>query len=294
MELRQLKYFVKAAEIGNFTAAAKELFVTQSTLSQQIMSLEAELNTHLFDRVGKKVLLTEGGQILLEHARYVLEEVEKSRQAIDELQGLLTGELRIGVTYAFTSMLLPLLVSFPQKYPGIRLRIVYASPNELERKLRDQELDMLLTFHSKDHEEGLEMRPLLKSRIVMAVSKKHPMAGKKSVGIKSLKGMEMILATPGYSSRDFLDEILKKHEVNLSVKIEMNDVHSLLSLVEKGHWATLLNERAVTGWKNIVVIPLEGQDWVRKSYVITLKGIRLKKSAARFIQELEKVTAELK
>lgn len=291
MELRQLKYFVHAAEKGNFTAAAEELYITQSTLSQQIMQLESELNTHLFDRIGRKVRLTESGQVMLEHARFVLAEVDKTRQAIEDLQGLLTGELRIGVTYAFTALLLPLLTSFPKKYPGIRLRIVYAAPDELMPKLLAADLDIVLTFHTSGQDEALNMVPLLKSRIVMAVSKNHRLATAKSLPIEALKGVDMILATRGYSSRDFLDEILYKHNISLSVGIEMNDVHSLLSLVEKGHWATLLNERAVAGWKNIVAIPVKGKEWERRSYIITQKGTHPKKSAVRFIEELLKLTA---
>jgi LysR family cyn operon transcriptional activator len=292
MELRQLKYFVHAAEKGNFTAAADELYITQSTLSQQIMQLESELNTHLFDRIGRRVRLTESGQVMLEHARFVLAEVDKTRQAIEDLQGLLTGELRIGVTYAFTSLLMPILVSFPKKYPGIRLRIVYAPPDELVQKLLAADLDMVLTFHGSGQDSAFEMTPLVKSRIVLAVGKHHRLAGTKNLSIDSLKGVDMILATRGYSSRDFLDEILYKHNIALQVRIEMNDVHSILSLVEKGHWATLLNERAVEGWKNIVAIPVKGQEWVRRSYVITQKGTHPKKSAVRFMEELLKITVE--
>ncbi len=291
MELRQLKYFVHAAEKGNFTAAAEELYITQSTLSQQIMQLESELNTHLFDRIGRRVRLTESGQVLLEHARFVLTEVDKTKQAIEDLQGLLTGELRIGVTYAFTTLLQPILISFPRKYPGVRLRIVYGSPDELVQKLLAADLDMVLSFHTTGQEEQLEMTPLVNSRIVLAVGKHHPLAAKKTLPIESLKGVDMILATRGYSSRDFLDEILYKHNITLSVRIEMNDVHSILSLVEKGHWATLLNERAVTGWKHIRAIPVKGQEWVRRSYIIRQKGTHPKKSAARFVEELQKVTA---
>src|SRR6478735_515380 len=118
MELRQLNYFVKAAEHLHFTEAAAESFVTQSTLSQQIKQLEEELGVLLFDRIGKQVRLTEAGNVFLIHARQVLLEVQKGKQAIAELNNMVTGELRIGVTYAFTSLLIPALLPFSQKYPG--------------------------------------------------------------------------------------------------------------------------------------------------------------------------------
>ncbi|WP_143306639.1 LysR substrate-binding domain-containing protein [Chitinophaga vietnamensis] len=293
MELRQLSYFVKAAEMAHFTAAAAALYITQSTLSQQVKQLEEELGMLLFDRVGKQVRLTEAGRVFLDHARQVLLEVDKSKQAIQDLQQLLTGDLRIGVTYAFTSLLLPVLAAFTAKYPGIHINIDYGSPEELERKLRAAELDFVLAFHTTSEEKDLVMQPLVTSRIVMVVSKRHPLAQRKVVSLKELESTEMILATRGFSSRDFLDEIFHKHKMALSVKIELNDVHSLLSLIEKGHWATLLNERALTGWRNIVAIPVEGREWLRRSYILWQKGTYRKKAAALFVKELlRQVAAE--
>lgn len=133
MELRQLQYFVKAAETMNFTEAAAAVFITQSTLSQQIKQLEEELGLLLFDRIGKHVRITEAGHIFLTHARKILNDVQRSKQAISELQNATIGELNIGVSYAFTSLLLPALAPFSTKYPGIKIFITYGSPEELEK-----------------------------------------------------------------------------------------------------------------------------------------------------------------
>jgi len=98
MELRQLQYFVKAAETMNFTEAASAVFITQSTLSQQIKQLEEELGMLLFDRIGKHVRITEAGHVFLTHAQKILREVQKGKQAISELNNAATGELNIGVS----------------------------------------------------------------------------------------------------------------------------------------------------------------------------------------------------
>ena len=98
MELRQLQYFVKAAEMLHFTEAANELYVTQSTLSQQIKQLEQELGVLLFDRIGKQVQLTEAGHVFLIHARRILSEVNKGKQALADMSNVIGGELHIGVT----------------------------------------------------------------------------------------------------------------------------------------------------------------------------------------------------
>ncbi|PSL43813.1 LysR family cyn operon transcriptional activator [Chitinophaga niastensis] len=289
MELRQLTYFVKAAEIAHFTDAAAALYITQSTLSQQIKQLENELGMLLFDRVGKHVQLTEAGGVFLLHARQILLDVEKGRQAIQDLQNMLSGDLRIGVTYAFTSLLLPILTSFPEKYPGIRIYIEYGTTEVLERKLRASELDFVLAFHQEAFYKDLETQELFSSKIVMVVSKKHKLATLKKVSLQSLKGMDLIRATKGFSARDSMDEVMLKHKIQLTVKIELNDVHSILSLVEKGHWGALLNERALIGWKNLVAIPIEGRELLRRAYIIWQKGTYRKKAADLFANELVKI-----
>lgn len=292
MELRQLAYFVKAAETAHFTEAAASLYITQSTLSQQIKSLENELNMLLFDRVGKHVQLTEAGRVFLLHARQILLDVEKGKQAIEDLQNLLTGDLRIGATYAFTSLLLPALATFPGKYPGIRIFVDYGTTDELERKLRSSELDFILAFHQDAVSKDFESQALFTSKVVMAVSKKHPLAQLKEINLKSLHGMELILATKGFSSRDFLNEVLERHKVFPAVRIELNDVHALLSLLENGHWATLLNERALIGWKNLVAVPIAGKALLRKAYVMWQKGTYRKKAADLFVRELLKAAGK--
>ena len=105
MEIRQLKYFLRVAETLNFSQAARELFITQSTLSQQILHLEQELSQQLFVRNSHEVILTEAGEMLLPMARDSVYMVDNCVQRIQELGQLLTGELNIGVTFSFSGIM---------------------------------------------------------------------------------------------------------------------------------------------------------------------------------------------
>ncbi len=96
IELRHLRYFLAVAEAAHFTRAAEAIYVSQPTLSQQIKQLEADLGTTLFDRIGKRVMLTEAGKILQAHAQRIFTELEQAQQAIQELEGLQRGELAVG------------------------------------------------------------------------------------------------------------------------------------------------------------------------------------------------------
>ena len=289
MEVRQLGYFIKAAELLHFTEAAAASFVTQSTLSQQIKQLEDELGMLLFDRVGKQVRLTEAGNIFLVHARQIILDIKKSKQAIFELANMINGELRIGVTYAFSSMLLPALTPFSEKYPGIMIHVEYGTAGELENKLRTADLDIILAFHEQADSSGLDMQPLFSSRIMMVVAKKNKLSSLGKISLKDLGKLELILPSNGFSSRDLLNEIFRKNNIVPNIKIEMNDVHSLLSMVESGNWATIINEKAIGTWDTLTAIPISGKELYKQAFILWQKGVYRKKSAMLFMEELMKI-----
>ena len=272
----------------NFTEAAAAVFITQSTLSQQIKQLEEELGMLLFDRIGKHVRITEAGHIFLTHARKVLLDVQKGKQAIAELNNAATGELNIGVSYAFTSSLFPVLAPFSTKYPGIKISIISDNHVELEKRLRLAELDLIVAYHNESDDEDLEMQPLFSSSIVMAVAKTNPLAQLKSVNLKQLAELELILPGKGFSSRTFINELFYKHKMSPKIQIELNDVHTLLSLVQDGDWATILNEKTLVGWDRLVAIPIAGQEVKKQSYILWQKGVYRKKAAILFTEQLMK------
>jgi LysR family cyn operon transcriptional activator len=290
MEIRQLGYFVKAAELLHFTKAAEAVYITQSTLSQQIKLLEQELGMPLFDRVGKHVNLTEAGKVFLNHARRVLLEVEKGKQAINDLGNMLAGELRIGVTYAFTSMILPVLPIFSRQYPNLKINLEYGAPEDLELKLKQSELDLILAFHNQSNDPDFDLQPLSKSNIVMVVSKHNKLAKLKSISLKDVLDLNLILPAKGFSSRNFVDELFEKKKIKPSIRVELNDMHSLLSLVQNGDLVSIINEKALIDWDQLVAVPITGNKLSRQSYVIWNKGAYRKKSAVIFAEELLKAS----
>jgi len=289
MEFRQLGYFIKAAEMLHFTHAAEASFVTQSTLSQQIKQLEEELGTQLFDRVGKQIRLTEAGRVFLNHAQQVMRDVKKSKEAIKELNDMVSGELKIGVTYAFSSMLLPALAPFSAKYPGIKIIVEYGTAGELEQQLKLADLDVILAFHDQSDNTGLEMEPLFSSRIMMVVSKRHHLASMKKISLSELGKVELILPSKGFSSRDLLNQLFSERNIKPLIKIEMNDVHSLLSMVDEGQWATIINEKAILTWENLIAIPIAGKEYYKQAFVLWQKGVYRKRSATLFADELIRI-----
>lgn len=289
MELHQLQYFVNAAESLHFTRAAEASFVTQSSLSQQIKKLEEELGMLLFNRRGKQVRLTEAGTIFLKYARQILKQVDAGRQAIQNLNNLIGGDLKIGVTYVFSSMILPALKSFALQYPGLKILVEYGTTESLENKLLSDDLDLVLAFYSKDNGLPVERTSLFSSRMVMAVSKKNLLSELPGIPFKKLQNYTLVLPNREFNSREFLDDLFISHHMQPKIAMELSDIHSLLSLVADSDYVTIVNEKALTGWDNLQAVRLTGINTARKSFVLTAKDTYQKKAAQLFIEELKKV-----
>ena len=156
MELRQLRYFVKVAETLNFSEAARSLFITQSTLSQQIRQLEDSLDTQLLNRTSHSVALTEAGEELLPYARRTLLDAELCEQRIRDLDKGLCGTLNIGVTYSFSPILTESLLTFMKEFPKVKLNILYKPMSELMELLVSRDLDFVLAFKPNEPIPGVE------------------------------------------------------------------------------------------------------------------------------------------
>lgn len=284
MEIFQLRYFVTLAEVLHFTQAAEVCFVTQSGLSQQIKKLEEELAMPLFFRTGKKVRLTEAGSVFLKHAKRVLEDIELGKQAVIDLNDLVGGELRIGVTYIFGSLVLPVVELFAKKYPDLKIIVEYGATEPLQNKLLHNELDMVLVISANEIELPMQKIPLFRSKLVMAVSKGNELAKLESIAFKKLQDIPLILVSRGFNSREFLDHLFQKFDIQPKIPIELNSIHALLQIIENSDWATIVAEKALIGWNGIQAIDLTGVATERTSYIITIKGNYQKKAIGLFIE----------
>lgn len=279
MELRQLKYFIKAAELQNFTDAASLLFITQSTLSQQIKQLEDELRLPLFDRIAKRVRLTEAGKTFLPYARKTVKDAEDGREMLKDLMNLHSGTLTIGVTYGLTDLLTKSVIDFSKQFPEIHLQIGFGTTQDLLSRLDEGKLDLMLSFYQDGKKGNYLVERLFSSCLALIVHQSHPLAGKKQVSIKQLEGLHLLLPSAGYSIRNYLDGVLTKHQVSPDVRMEVNDIPTLLQLVGSGRWATVLMGSSVFNNPGLKVIKITGEGMTRFGSVTWSNGAYRKKAA---------------
>ena len=286
MELRQLKYFVKVAEYLSFSKAARTLYISQSTLSQQIHQLEDELNILLFQRDSHSVSLTEAGKELLPHALDTLHSADSCFDRIRDLQQLLTGKLNIGVTYSFSPILTETLLAFMNKYPGVKLNIYYRSVEELIEMLRHRELDFVLAFKPSVHYEGVESHVIFDNHLAAIVRTDHELAGKNHVKLEDLERYQIALPMTGLQARNELERLLSRYPVDLKVAIELNEVNILLQLVKESQLVTILSESTIYNDPMLRAIPILANENEMEGCVHMLSNDYRKHSMKEFIRML--------
>ena len=223
IELRHLRYFLAVAQTMNFTRAAEFLYVSQPTLSQQIKQLEAELGTTLFDRVGKRVMLTEAGEMLQVYGQQMLVEMENAQSAIQELEGLQRGELTVGVSQMVNAYMVPDLVArFTTSHPAISLCI-------------QEHVDFV-----DPTSPLIQAEPLFDEKLVLVVPKAHRLALQQQIHFDELDNEPLIVLSSSFYSRQVTEESLKAVGARSNFLVEMNSIQAVLATVRaKGAAAVL-------------------------------------------------------
>lgn len=291
MELRQLKYFAKAAETLNFSDAAKALNIAQSTLSQQVKQLEDELDVQLFQRNSHSMSLTEAGMELLPIAMRTLHDAETCIDRVRDLQQLLAGELNIGVTYSFSPILTETVIEFMKKYPRVKLNICYKPMVELMEMLVRRDVDFVFAFRPTDRKVEIESHVLFDNHLAVIVRDNHPLAVKDKVSLEDLVRYDVALPTKGLQARNAFDAHLNKYSVKLNVRIELNEVNILLNLIRQSNLVTVLAEATVYNADGVKAIPLDLPANEMDGCVHMLKNTYRKHSALKFIHMLNESNA---
>lgn len=287
MELRQLKYFIMSAEYLNFSEAAKHLFITQSTLSQQIKQLEFELGFPLFLRNSRHIILTEAGEEFLPFAQKTIRDAEDGVQRLYDLRNVKAGTLRVGVTYSLSSVLTEGLLRFMKEYPNIKLEICYETVNRLMELLICRKLDFVLSYKPVDEIPEIDTIALFENTLSAVVESTHHLAEKKNISLEELCTLPLVLPSRELQARMMLEHLLegKKH-LQLTSQVELNETNILLQMVSTGNYVTVLSTSAVFGNKRFKAIPIDEPGNLMQASMLTLKGSYQKASAKEFIKIL--------
>jgi LysR family cyn operon transcriptional activator len=282
MELRHIRYFVRAAEFLHFTRAAESLCVSQPALSIHIQQLEKELGAPLFDRTGRHVRhvrLTEAGKRLLVHAQDMLRALEEGKQEIADLRGLLSGSVTLGVNNIFVPKLISKCVAeYSAAYPGVDVIVKMANLEELEKSILAGTMDLALAWLPAESDE-IEAEALFSDEIVLVVSPGHPLAHRKQVQLRDLQGLQFALPTIATNIRRLVDAEFAKENVSVSISLEIDDTPARVAFVEAGNAATLAPRKAFEHRPTLRVISIADVKLARSAGLLCQQGVHLSTAA---------------
>ncbi len=250
MEMHQLEYVLAVARYHNFTRAAEEIKISQSSLSQQISKLENELGTNLFVRTTRSVRLTPAGAEFIKHAQRIMSEVKDARRSIQDYVSMVKGELAFGTIPIIGSYNVPnLLKSFQDNYPGIKMRIVEEQCEDLLAMLHAAKIDVALTQVSRP-DPNIRFYPLLSDRMVLVTSSRHHLANRETVNISELKNEKLILTPPNSGHHHDFCGACETAGFTPNVVIDCSIVKTMLSFVREEIGITVLSYKVAMAEKD--------------------------------------------
>ncbi|WP_447978709.1 LysR family transcriptional regulator [Candidatus Nitrospira bockiana] len=241
MEIRQLRYFLAVADCQSFTKAAEKVFVSQPSLSIQIAALEDELGSPLFDRLGRRVELTEAGRVLADYARRILREMELAVESIRDLSGAEVGRLLVGALSTVNSYLIPPLVCrFKQRFPRVHLQI-HAEPSAMiEEQLLANRLDVGICLLPVSSDRLVTSRLFTETlMLVTPAGRRMPV---RRVRMRDLPTLPLVLLPSDYCLRKMIEAECQAVGVRPQVSVEMASPEGILEAVKQGAGMTILPE----------------------------------------------------
>lgn len=239
MELRHLRYFLKAADLLSFTRAADALRITQSTLSHQIKQLEI-VTGPLFDRAGRGVVLTPRGKAFMIHAERILSDVRTSVTALAELDNLVSGQLAIGVYRCFETSPLPsVLTAFSRKHPNVKLRVHVGNHADLTTRLIDRSLDLVIAHGPIGSKKRILAETIYTEPLVLMVGSQHPLFGCPQIRLDKLRDQLLISLNLENRQRRFIQRSLTANGIVPRMMIEMNSNEAVLAMVKCSTYVTI-------------------------------------------------------
>lgn len=295
MDMRQLQHFIAVAEEQNFTRAAQRVHVVQSALSSSIRSLEEELGTSLFHRNPRHVSLTTTGEVMLDKARSIVQALRAAREAVAGVEGVLTGTLSIcsGLLQYLNPYLdlVSLLARFRQDHPGVEIHFCQ-QPNEPALDgLRHGRAEIAFIMIPDPVPDGLDARVLGTDHLAFVCPQEHPFARRDTVAAAEMAGQSFVELNQEWAIRALVDGYFTRARVEHRVTCEVNELSTLLDLVDQGLGVALLPRRIAGrhgGARAIVELspPGTGFDWGAAVLLDRPRGEPVLSAAARAFMAL--------
>lgn len=285
MDTQALTAFLAVAESGSFSTAAERLFLTQPAVSKRIAQLEQQLGTRLFDRVGRRIRLTEAGEALLPRARQVLLDLEDMSRAISNLTGTVSGTLRIGTSHHIgLHRLPPVLRRFSREYPDVKLDIHFIDSEEAWEAVLHGDLEMGVVTLPPQPDPRLHSQAVWQDPLVFMAAPEHPLARLQRVPLETLTGYSAILPSPVTFTRRIVESLFEEQALTLNISMSTNYLETIHMMVSIGLGWSVLPETMLDD--SVVRLNVDTALPVRRLGVVTHPGRSRSNAAGAFLDIL--------
>jgi DNA-binding transcriptional LysR family regulator len=271
MNLNQLKIFYLAAKQGSLSAAAQALYVTQPAVTKGIQRLQEHYEIKLFNRFGKKMALTDAGEVLYGIAESIFELENQAEESLRDFQQRKRGFIQILSSESFGSYYLPFIVDrFSRENPRIRISVNLLPTEQVVEKTATLANDLGFISYPVPHKKLL-MREVLEDSYQIIVPAGHPLASKSLIEPEDLSGHSLIVHEKGSAPRKSTEEFLHRHNINIPIPLELSNNEAIKTAVEEGMGIAIITRRVVSKeieMGKLRAIPLSDPAMKRKFYLI--------------------------
>ena len=240
MRITQLRSFYAVGRHGSVTAAAKALHVSQPTVTTQVRALEQSYGVELFHRHGRYIALTSTGTALYAIAQRIFNGEEEAVDFLKEVGGLRTGHLKIGAVGPFHAM--EIIARYCQRYPGIQIQMTVGNSEQCIKGLLNYETDVAILAQYASHPQ-LHAVPYRKHPIVVIVPSGHRLAARKTIRLKDLEDMPLIMREPGSTTRKAVEDALRRERIAPNIVMEIGSREAVREAVILGLGIAVVSER---------------------------------------------------
>ncbi|YCH30205.1 LysR family transcriptional regulator [Erwinia sp. D4-22] len=242
MDVRALRYFVEVVRQQSFTRAAEALFVTQPTISKMLRQLEDELNCTLLLREGRRLHLTDSGQVVYQRGLMILQEFKQLELEIGDINQLKTGELRLGVPPMVGMQIAGSVSAFRQRYPGITLKIVESGGLTVQEAVLSGSLDLALTALPIDEQLPLNTLTLMRHPLCVLVPRAAPWLDRNSVSLAEVTQHPLLIFNEEFSLNRQLKQAFQREELTPQIAVRSGQWDFLAAMVQAGMGVAILPE----------------------------------------------------
>ncbi len=271
MNERQLKVFFEVATRLNMTLAASSLYMSQSAVSQTIKDIEREQNAKLFDRIGKRLFLTQSGDIFLKYARRILNLYEECSKSIENINNTKIGTLKLGASTTIgTFFLTEIIGEYSKINSDIEISIAIDNTQAIANLIHENKIDFAFVEGPINSPE-IVVKEFCDDELIIIASPEHELAKKSIVNIQDLENQKFLMREKGSGTRDVLEKTLIKSGIELKNVMELGNTIAIKRIVETGFGISCLSKIAVkneVSQNKIAQIKLDGLNICRKFNII--------------------------